>query len=79
MNAENRALELFIIVTDSAYIVNPITNYIIGWKRNDWKTSSGAEVANRDLWEFLDAKLDRLSKQEHDIDVLFWYVPLGRS
>jgi ribonuclease HI len=77
VNAEDRALELFIIVVDSEYVINSITNYINEWKRDDWKISNAVEVANRDLWEFLDTKLDRLSNQEHDIDVLFWHVPMS--
>jgi len=36
--------------TDSAYVKNGITKWIHGWLRNDWKTSNGTDVKNKDLW-----------------------------
>lgn len=73
VNVEDPSLEVFIMVTDSAYLVNSITNYIEKWKRNGWKTSTGANVKSRELWECLDSKLIRMSNQQ-DIDVLFWHA-----
>ena len=43
------------VVTDSEYLKNGITKWIVNWKRNGWKTSTRAPVVNRDLWEDLDA------------------------
>ena len=42
------------IITDSEYLKNGITSWIIGWKRNGWRTSTKKPVVNRDLWETLD-------------------------
>lgn len=42
------------IVTDSRYVQNGVTSWLNGWKRNGWKTSTGAKVENRLLWEQLD-------------------------
>lgn len=40
--------------TDSAYIVNAINNgWLKSWIKNGWHTSSGSEVANKDLWDDL--------------------------
>jgi ribonuclease HI len=39
--------------TDSTYLIRGITQWIFGWRRNGWKTSEGAEVANREIWEAL--------------------------
>lgn len=39
------------IFTDSRYVEQGITKWIIGWKANNWK---GNKVLNRDLWERLD-------------------------
>lgn len=72
--AEDKSLELFIIISDSAYLVNSITAYIVKWKQNGWKTSSGKDVVNRDLFETLDLKIHYLSRQNEGIDVLFWKV-----
>lgn len=41
--------------TDSQYLINGITKWVHGWKKKGWKTSTGAPVENRDLWEALDA------------------------
>ncbi len=50
------------IRTDSKYLIDGLTKWIIGWKRKNWKTASGKNVLNRDLWEALDqANLDDVS------------------
>ena len=43
------------IVTDSQYVANGMKSWIHGWRRKGWKTSTGAPVKNKDLWETLDA------------------------
>jgi ribonuclease HI len=55
------------IVTDSAYVKNGITEWIKGWKANQWrrKTSSGLKpVKNVDLWQALDQLI-----QKHDTEL----------
>lgn len=42
------------LTTDSLYLKNGITAWITQWKKNGWRTSSRAEVKNKDLWESLD-------------------------
>lgn len=49
------------IFTDSEYVKNGITQWIIRWKRSKWKTSSRKPVKNRDLWEKLDRARNRLN------------------
>ena len=46
------------VVTDSKYVMQGITQWIEGWKRNGWRTSAKKPVANRELWEKLDSLLD---------------------
>ena len=41
--------------TDSQYVRNGITSWIVGWKRNNWMTSARQPVKNADLWRRLDA------------------------
>ncbi|MBI1220599.1 MAG: ribonuclease HI [Rhodobacteraceae bacterium] len=43
------------VVTDSAYVKNGITEWMFGWKRKGWKTSTNKPVKNDDLWRRLDA------------------------
>src|SRR5262245_51078436 len=42
-----------IVYTDSTYLIQGITQWVFGWRRNGWRTSSGGDVVNRDLWERL--------------------------
>lgn len=43
------------ISTDSQYVKNGITTWIINWKKNGWRTASKDPVKNKDLWEKLDS------------------------
>ena len=42
------------LCTDSTYVMKGITEWIINWKKNNWKTSSKKSVVNKDLWLILD-------------------------
>jgi ribonuclease HI len=42
------------VITDSEYVRNGITQWIHGWKRKDWKSSTRKVVKNQDLWMLLD-------------------------
>jgi ribonuclease HI len=42
------------VITDSAYVKGGITQWLFGWKRNGWKTSTRKPVKNEDLWRRLD-------------------------
>ena len=46
--------ENFKLRTDSKYVIEGYTNWIINWKKNGWKTSSGKSVQNLDLWQQID-------------------------
>ena len=40
--------------TDSAYLQNAfVKGWLRNWQRNNWKSSTGSDVLNRDLWEEL--------------------------
>ena len=47
------------IYTDSTYVKNGITEWVLKWKENGWKNSNKEPVKNKDLWE----KLDNLCEQ----------------
>ena len=42
------------IYTDSTYVIQGICAWIFGWRKRGWKTATGGDVLNRDLWEQLD-------------------------
>lgn len=58
------------LYTDSKYLIQGITAWIHGWKKNGWKTAAGKDVTNRDLWEKLHAIV--LAKR---FEVEWSYVP----
>ena len=41
------------IYTDSQYVKNGITQWIIGWQKNGWKNAQKQPVKNADLWQEL--------------------------
>ncbi len=41
------------IYTDSTYVIQGIEQWVHNWKRRGWKTATGGEVLNRELWEEL--------------------------
>ena len=43
-----------VIYTDSIYVKNGITQWIVKWKYNGWKNSNKKPVKNKDLWVMLD-------------------------
>jgi ribonuclease HI len=45
------------IHTDSQYLRQGITAWILTWKRNGWRTADKKPVKNVDLWQRLDAAL----------------------
>jgi ribonuclease HI len=50
------------LYTDSTYLRNGITEWIVSWKRNGWRRRSGKRwlpVKNEDLWRELDRLVDR--------------------
>lgn len=44
-----------LFVSDSRYCLDGINKYLPAWKKRGWVKVDGAPVANRDLWEKMDA------------------------
>lgn len=49
--------------TDSIYVKDGITKWIMGWKAKGWKTAAKKPVKNEDLWKALD-----IAAAQHDIE-----------
>jgi ribonuclease HI len=58
------------IYTDSTYVIQGIKAWIFGWRKRGWKTATGGDVLNRDLWE----ELDRLAAARGRGSVQWHYV-----
>lgn len=51
------------LYTDSQYVMKGVTEWLSGWKKNNWKTTNKkSDVKNVDLWQTLDTLL-----QKHEI------------
>ncbi|EKE01116.1 MAG: Ribonuclease HI [uncultured bacterium] len=59
------------VTTDSQYVRNGITEWLIQWKKRGWKTSNKKPVKNMDLWQQLDT-----ITQRHKIS---WHWVKGHS
>ncbi len=69
-----RALRQYCVVdltTDSQYVRKGITEWLLTWKRNGWRTSAKKPVKNVDLWQELDALV-----QQHRVA---WHWVKGHS
>ncbi len=47
------------IYTDSKYVMDGITQWIYGWKKNGWQSANKKPVKNIDLWQELDAEVSK--------------------
>jgi ribonuclease HI len=59
------------LFTDSTYVRDGITKWILNWKKNGWRTAAKKPVKNEDLWKRLDAAL-----APHYVE---WYWVKGHS
>lgn len=57
--------------TDSQYVQKGITEWIVNWKKKDWKTAKREPVKNVDLWQALDTEVAK-----HEIS---WHWVKGHS
>ncbi|MEP2706913.1 MAG: ribonuclease HI [Roseibium sp.] len=48
--------------TDSTYVRSGISEWMDGWKRKNWRTSTNKPVKNAELWQALDA-----ARERHDV------------
>ena len=58
---KNGASQKVSVYTDSQYVQKGISEWIINWKRNSWKTSDKKPVKNQELWVELDSLASEFS------------------
>ena len=59
--------EPLIVLCDSQYVINSVTQWMPGWKRRGWRKADGKPVLNRELLQAIDEALS-------DRDVRFEWV-----
>jgi ribonuclease HI len=62
-----------VVATDSEYVVEGATKWAKTWMEKGWKTSAGADVKNKDLWQALLGEIERAS--DNGLAVQFWRIP----
>ena len=61
----------FELYSDSAYVVNTINNgWLTKWQLNNWKTTKGDDVKNKDLWKELALIWHKMHKQNIKITII---------
>jgi ribonuclease HI len=59
------------LYTDSNYVRDGISGWIVGWKRNGWRTADKKPVKNAELWQALDS-----ARERHDVT---WHWVRGHA
>lgn len=59
------------LYTDSTYLKNGVQQWMVNWKKNNWRTAAKKPVKNVDLWKAVDEACQR-----HDIT---WHWVKGHS
>lgn len=63
------------IYCDSAYCVNAMNDWILGWRKANWKRSKNQEVKNQDLFEkmyplYWQENIQGIQKKKKNINIL---------
>ncbi|NP_001272818.1 ribonuclease H1 [Echinops telfairi] len=66
--AKTENIKKLVLYTDSMFTINGITNWVKGWKKNGWRTSTGKEVINKE--DFVE--LDKLTQ---GMDIQWMHIP----
>uniref|UniRef100_A0A2K6FN59 Ribonuclease H1 n=1 Tax=Propithecus coquereli TaxID=379532 RepID=A0A2K6FN59_PROCO len=66
--AKAQNISKLVLYTDSMFTINGMTNWVQGWKKNGWKTSTGKEVINKE--DFV-----ALEKLAQGMDIQWMHVP----
>jgi|TARA_X000000950_G_scaffold91379_2_gene115029 ribonuclease HI len=54
-----------LLYTDSDYLRQGITSWILKWKNNNWRTAAKKAVKNKELWILLDKLVQELNIEWH--------------
>ena len=55
LDTEKVTSNTIVVKSDSMYLIKGMTQWVDGWKTNNWKTKLGGDVKNQDLWIKLDS------------------------
>ena len=61
--AKNYSFDSIYIYTDSEYSKKSLTEWIIKWKKNNWKNSTGKPVENQDIIKKIDKYMEKFQNK----------------
>lgn len=65
---EGNVTDAYEIYCDSAYVVNAINNsWLTKWKLGGWKTKTGDEVKNKDLWLQISDYIRSINRMDYQL------------
>jgi ribonuclease HI len=75
LNWHGEGWKRVVVLTDLEYVVLGATRWLPVWVKRRWRTASGTRgrIANRDLWEELQGRIDDLRAE--GTEIAFWLVP----
>lgn len=68
-----RKLRRVVLMADSRYVVDAMTDWIYKWRQNGYINVKGERVVNEDFFRRLEQEVDELN--DVGVDVQFWRVP----
>lgn len=72
--SSKRVFSVVLLVMDSKYVVQAMTEWIRKWRVNGFRNARGAPVVNKEALQTLDEKVRRLF-EDYRVIVRFWHVP----
>lgn len=72
MGEEGSLFNAVVFKSDSAYVVNGLTQWVWKWERNGYRTTQGTPVVNIDLFQQLVKQIYQL--KESGLQIEFWKV-----
>ncbi|MCJ1289241.1 hypothetical protein MMC34_000773 [Xylographa carneopallida] len=70
-------ISLVVIKADSDYVVKGMTEWILTWRSNGYRTYNGRPVKNAKYFRRVDHAVDHL--ESLGVNVRFWHVPRNRD
>ena len=70
-------LHQVLIKADSDYVIKGMTQWILNWRKNGFRSVKGTSVTNQNLFQEIDTEVDDLN--ELGVQVFFWHVPRARN
>lgn len=67
---EMEDLSRVLIKTDSKFITSSFNEFVLNWKKNNWKVSSGEPVSNLELWKEIDTTRHLLEEKNIAIELV---------